>query len=45
MAQVNNPQIAQALLEKIVLRISDKQWIKSICGSSENKTTRLILIK
>ncbi len=29
---------------KIITRDSNKQWIKSIC-STENKTTRLILIK
>jgi len=26
------------------LRESDKQWIKSICEQSQNKTGRLILI-
>jgi ribosomal protein L37AE/L43A len=33
------------LCKKTILRISDKQWIKSICESSNYKTTRLILIK
>jgi len=33
------------LCKKVVLRVSDKQWIKSICTSTEDKTTRLILIK
>jgi ribosomal protein L37AE/L43A len=31
------------LCKKTILRISDKQWIKSMCGI-ENKMTRLILI-
>lgn len=33
------------LCKKTITRISDKQWIKSICGNSGDKTTRLILIK
>lgn len=32
------------LCKKIVLRVCDKQWIKSMCDSSGYKTTRLILI-
>jgi len=34
-----------SLCGKIMLRKSDKQWIKSMCGDSEYKTGRLILIK
>lgn len=33
------------LCGKTIPRVSDKQWIKSMCGDSENKMTRLILIK
>ncbi len=32
------------LCKKVVLRVSDKQWIKSICDSSGGKITRLILV-
>lgn len=33
------------LCKKVVIRESNKQWIKSMCGESGNKITRLIKIK
>ena len=34
-----------SLCKKTILRVSDKQWIKSMCGSTDNKMGRLTLIK
>ncbi len=34
-----------SLCKKTILRVSDKQWIKSMCGNAKYKTGRLILIK
>lgn len=32
------------LCKKVVVRVSEKQWIKSMCDSSGYKMTRLILV-
>jgi len=33
------------LCNDIIIRVSDKQWIKSDCVKSGEKTTRLMLVK